>query len=183
MIRLLLMTLILLLLNGCATGYPSWKYRCYETQVKPGVDVPAMPDCRANNKTLGGIDIDNDGVRDDIQRYIAGLDFDHEFFKRGLTQYAQALRTTLLEYDRKEQAQLNSARINLAIDCALSADIYLISLFNIRDEVKDLHLNTFKRRFAHSHWRSYLETQLVPSVVPEDACDFDIMSTKGERWR
>lgn len=36
-----------------------------------GIKVPPMPDVKINNATIAGVDIDNDGVRDDVNRYIA----------------------------------------------------------------------------------------------------------------
>lgn len=185
--RMLVTALYLLLLSGCAIGYPSFQYRCYESNVEPGLEIPPMPDCKENNKTLRGKDVDSNGVRDDVQRYIASIEIKHDFLKRSLIQYARALQTTLLEYRQEERAQLNFSRTNLAINCLYSSDLgtpnSINEIIRIRQKLTELQLNTYKRRFAHSIWSSNIETQLVPSVKPQDACEFDIATMQGARWR
>lgn len=37
--------------------------------VDRSIEVP-KPDSKKNNATIGGVDSDNDGIRDDVQRYI-----------------------------------------------------------------------------------------------------------------
>lgn len=187
MFRMILLTITLQILNGCVIGYPSSQYRCYESNVEPGLEIPPMPDCKENNKTLRGKDADSNGVRDDVQRYIASIDIEHDFLKRSLIQYARALQTTLLEYRKEERAQLNFSRTNLAINCLYSSDLgkpnSINELFRIRKKLTELQLNTYKRRFAHHIWSSNVETQLVPSIKPQDACEFDIATMQGARWR
>lgn len=172
----------LLIVYGDLIGSPSkWQYRCYSIDVKPGIDVPPMPDCSENNKTIGGIDTDNDGVRDDIQRYIASIQLDNDFFKRGLQQYAKSQRMGLLESGDTSKAQRNFTKFMLAGDCALSASVD--NMFRYSGMVSNLNLNTISRRVNNRIWNSKLEVQLVPSVPPEDACDFDINHYEGKRWR
>ena len=36
-----------------------------------GINVPPVPDEKINNSTLAGVDSNNNGVRDDIERYLA----------------------------------------------------------------------------------------------------------------
>lgn len=187
MFRMILLTITLQILNGCTIGYPSSKYRCFESKVESGLNVPSMPNCSENNKNLEGTDTDSDGVRDDVQRYIASIEMKHDFLKRSLIQYARALQTTLLEYRKEERAQLNFSRTNLAINCLYSSDLgtpnSINEIIRIRKKLTELQLNTYKRRFAHRIWSSNVETQLVPSIKPQDACEFDIATMQGARWR
>ena len=167
--------------------FPSWKYRCFKVTVDAGIDVPPMPDCRENNKTLAGIDSDKDGVRDDIQRYIAAIDIDHPYYKRGLTQFARALQKTILEHDQEDMAQKNFDLQGLAIDCESSAILdtqnpYTPTPHGI--ELEDLQRNTIKRRLAYRKWHSYIEPQIVPSRMDRrKSCNFDINKFSGERKR
>lgn len=170
-------------LNGCAigVGYPSWKYRCYKVEIKPGEEVPAMPDCSENHKTLGGIDSDNDGVRDDIQRYIASIKNTSTFHKKALQQYARAERNAILQSEDPLNAQLNFSNTVFARQCVWAALVE--QRFSYTDLISDLNRNTFRRRFADYKSRATLEVQLIPSLNSKDACDFDINQYEGERWK
>ena len=42
----------------------------YYVKLEPGDGIPPDPGRREGNRTLLGVDSDNDGVRDDVQRYI-----------------------------------------------------------------------------------------------------------------
>jgi hypothetical protein len=48
---------------------PGWVPRGY--QVINGITVPPEPDATVNNSTLAGVDINKNGVRDDVERVIA----------------------------------------------------------------------------------------------------------------
>lgn len=182
MIKSLFLVLCFSQINGCAIGYPSWKYRCYEVEVQSGVDVPPMPECGKNNRTIAGIDTDDDGVRDDIQRYIASIDINHPFHIRALHQYAKAARTATVESRYQEKAQLNFTKFNLAAGCAWSATLDG-PFYQYTEVITALNKNTFKRRFANYKWLSALEVQLIPSLSSKDSCDFDANSYEGERWK
>lgn len=185
MIRLLKALLLLvvgvIVVYGGSIGYLSWEYRCYNVELGPELDAPPMPDCSENNKTLSGIDTGNNGVRDDIQRYIASIETDNDFFKRALQQYAKAQRTGIVESGDSSKAQLNFSKVNLALDCALSASIRHKYLYI--ESISEFNKNTFKRRFANNSWNSKLNTQLVPSLSSEDSCDFDVNKFEGNRWK
>ncbi len=65
------------------------------------IDVlPPMPDEAENNSTIAGIDSDGDGVRDDVERYIASLPHTVEQ-KRGLKVYSKKLQISLAIADDK----------------------------------------------------------------------------------
>ena len=181
---LLTLGVLLYLYNfyGEIIGSPSqWKYRCYSVDVPQGIDVPEMPHCGLNNKTVQGIDTDNDGVRDDIQRYIASIEVEHAFFKRGLLQYAKKTQRALVESGDTSKAQRNFMGISLALDCAGSATVD--KMYQYTEVIFNMSRNTIRRRISHRIWHRKLEVQIVPSVPPTDACDFNINEYEGERWQ
>ncbi len=78
--------------------------------------LPADPG-EAGKKTLEGIDSDNDGVRDDIQRYIAIEYPDSEKIRRVLTDKAKADQAFILNADDREKVLEANTEQGKAIDC------------------------------------------------------------------
>src|ERR1035437_4674182 len=81
MIRKVLVSCLSVFVFGCSSGNSS---TIPKTVVNPttssftvvGDDgknyvIPAEPDPTVNSSTVGGIDSDNDGIRDDVERWIA----------------------------------------------------------------------------------------------------------------
>jgi hypothetical protein len=59
------------------TPLPQWLDP--KVSVINGIKVPPMPDSKINNSTIAGVDSDNNGIRDDLDRYIAeNFANDHE---------------------------------------------------------------------------------------------------------
>lgn len=56
--------------KGNNTHIDEIKYRFYVPKVLNGYQLPPEPDEKLNNSTLLGIDYNNNGVRDDVERYI-----------------------------------------------------------------------------------------------------------------
>lgn len=50
---------------------PSWKPRVPGNEVINGITVPPEPAPSINNATLAGVDSNKNGVRDDVERYVA----------------------------------------------------------------------------------------------------------------
>ena len=143
--------------------------------------IPPDPGRKMANSTLLGVDSDNDGVRDDVQRYILALDVDHAFFKRALLQFAQALQTGLAESYNPNKARYTADLLGRAMDCASSAegpDWYFES-----KRLIEIAINTKDRRSAYRRWNRYIPFMMQPSYGAEEACDFDIVDFSGERRR
>jgi hypothetical protein len=71
----------------------------------------------AGTATLEGIDSDNDGVRDDIQRYIALSYPESERIRAALTQYARTMQASLLDAHSEEMTVRHSHNLQRAIEC------------------------------------------------------------------
>lgn len=94
------------LLNVMASNAPSSfgilpKWQDPKVMVINGVKVPPVPDPIENNKTLGGIDTDNNGVRDDIDRLIAEKFPDNPALRAGVAKYEGAVRTAIMQPSKK----------------------------------------------------------------------------------
>lgn len=68
--------------------------------------------------TLGGIDFDQDGIRDDVQRYIALTYSTSAKTRSALTQYAKAQQAFLLAGSNKQLATARAQDVDRAIACA-----------------------------------------------------------------
>ena len=66
--------------NSTAVVPPGWTGRAPKMEVINGITVPPEPAPSINNATLAGVDVNNNGVRDDVERVLArkfggGADF------------------------------------------------------------------------------------------------------------
>lgn len=165
-------------LSGCSgNGESSTISTEQQTQEQPAVvdDGGLPPDPgEVGMATLEGIDSDADGVRDDVQRYIATTHPDSEKTRAILTQYAKALQKALLDAGSKELSMQNAEKINLTSECGdfiLSIEVYRNILKKLRPEI----LNTDARSKAYLQYDDQLGGEVFRSIQYDQrasACDF-----------
>lgn len=61
-----------------------------------GIKVPPVPDPKINNATIAGVDSDNNGVRDDIDRLVAEKFGDNPLRYQGVIELERNLQSVLL---------------------------------------------------------------------------------------
>lgn len=111
----------------------------------------AIPNEKENNKTLEGIDQDDDGIRDDIQRWINGLSETYEV-KQALKQAARGLQLSIVNSDKGKEVALQSLDyFEAGLLCFWGYKGFLGSN-QIDDSMKKNYLNTLERT------KSYLQT-------------------------
>ncbi|PJE64720.1 MAG: hypothetical protein COU90_00395 [Candidatus Ryanbacteria bacterium CG10_big_fil_rev_8_21_14_0_10_43_42] len=129
----------------------------------------------AGKVTLEGIDSDGDGVRDDIQRYIALTYLDSEKTRAALTQLALSIQDALLDADSEEMSITHAIEKNKAIACLVYTN-GIDDAENIYDELLSPAMNTEKRGRAYIAYLGQISGQGF-SGVPKDerkfACNFD----------
>jgi uncharacterized repeat protein (TIGR01451 family) len=129
----------------------------------------------AGKQTLAGIDSDGDGVRDDIQRYIALTYPNSAKTRAALTQLSKALQQSLLDATDKQASVTNAIDQSKAITC-LS---YIHGNENARiifNEIRAQIINTHERLVALVTSDSKLGGQSFPAANPSDrkfTCVFD----------
>jgi hypothetical protein len=136
-----------------------------DCQGEPPVDPPEPPDPPGNDDlppdpgdagkaTLEGIDSDGDGIRDDIQRYIALTYPDSARTRAALLQMTVALQKALLESPDEESALNNTETIHRASEC----NWYINAAASIRmtDLLMSQYLNTEARSRAYLEYNSKL---------------------------
>lgn len=118
---------------------PGWKGRAPTYEVINGITVPPEPAPSINNATLTGVDINKNGVRDDVERKIALAASSQGAFQISML-YASRLQSILQSNipETSEEAQ----RIMLSPECAISGQ----SLLLINISYSRLIFNTNERQ-------------------------------------
>jgi hypothetical protein len=108
----------------------------------------------AGKATLEGIDSDGDGLRDDIQRYIALTYPDSQKTRAALRQYTIALNKVMLESPDEESALNNTELIHRASECLWY--IFSENSIKMKKILKSEYLNTMDRSQAYLEYNSKL---------------------------
>ena len=141
----------------------------------PPEDDALPPDPgEAGKLTLAGIDSDGDGIRDDIQRYIALTYPDSQKTRAGLRQMVFALQKILLESPDEESALNNTEALHRASEC----NWYIHSEHSIKmlDALMAEYLNTVERSRAYLDYNAKLGGHVFGSKDFNEygtSCTFD----------
>lgn len=135
-----------------------------------------MPNERENNKTIGGVDSDGDGIRDDIQSWIDERYSSLPNVKLALRQIAIGKQFELLSVDNKEQSIIASRKI-LNNSICLTVIVGIDAKGKIEDELYSKILNTKERHQANTKSNVNFSGQifeLPQREVRSSLCDFNI---------
>jgi hypothetical protein len=166
-------------LTGCFSGGGDSNGGGNETTIQPvgtGTTLPPDPG-EAGKSTLEGIDSDNDGVRDDIQRYIALTYLDSEKTRAALTQVTKAIQASLLDTDDKDASNAHTVDVFQAIECLYFLRTNDADAGNILDTLRTGILNTADRREAWLKADQHFGGESYSVASEEEApsrCDFDV---------
>ena len=119
----------------------------------PGDGLPPDPG-EAGKATLEGIDSDQDGIRDDIQRYIALTYPDSQKTRAALKQYTLAFQKATLESPDEERALRNTEYMHRASECLWH--IHSEDSIKMSDTLLAEFLNTMDRSRAYLAYNSKL---------------------------
>ena len=160
----------LILLSGCSNS----KVENPENLIN-GYIVPPMPDKTLNDSTLFGVDIDNNGIRDDIDRFIA-----ESYTEPAPRALAQLRSTTFLDiFQDPENAY--EKQLYLSTSAFVHCESYIefsygkeaISNFKYK-ELDNQIINTAKRAKAYWQYNASLSGHSFSgafSDTPEDCPD------------
>lgn len=139
----LLITCILalpILLSACGGGSGS---NTTKTETINGITVPPAPDPVVNNATLAGVDSNNNGVRDDVERKIAEVVTNPQDFQQAIKE-AQYYQLTL----EKPKSKNESLSLAGKIICAENENSTSISGGKLLNEI----LTNEERRKANREY-------------------------------
>ncbi len=162
--------LALLSVSGCRTAGPGNEI---SDEVAADMGLPPDPG-EAGKETVAGIDSDNDGVRDDIQRWIVLTYPDETNTQQALFQIAKAKQDSLLNSTDKKSAVKAYVSSGKANECLWSIKSYKAISLN-KSFFKIMH-NTYARTRA---WNSYMGLVSGSTVATNSAglkaCEFSIL--------
>ncbi len=152
-----------------------------ETTTDDIVDDSGLPPDpgKAGKATLAGIDSDDDGLRDDVQRYIVLTYQDSEKTRAALTQEAQMMQNALLDAGNKEKSIRHGEESGRSSACLSYVLGSLEAKRAARDKLNSIILNTDERNYAYFAYNEQLGGEVFFSVPYNErvsACEFDVVS-------
>ncbi|MDR1460482.1 MAG: hypothetical protein LBI78_02430 [Campylobacteraceae bacterium] len=202
-IKLSLVLILTLFLSSCKEGksnnddnnptveHPySYGYDCKGNVAVNGYALPPCPDPKINDETLLGIDVNNNGVRDDVERWlIARYKNDHKIVTEIGFQASKAHQFMLANPDKPEEARqaINGAQAcnwYFKYDADEFGDPILID-HSISTSIAfdTIQLNTEERIRAYLAYDRKLggEIYRLPRADEEKAlCTFDVDTLLGD---
>ena len=126
----------------------------------------------AGKATLEGIDSDGDGVRDDVQRWIAINFSNSEKTRAALTQDAKAMQQFLLDAANSAKSLNNALLMSGSISCLTY--VQQKNFYGIATEHKAKMLNTYERSKAWIQADGHLSGHMFADIADEkSSCDFN----------
>ena len=128
----------------------------------------------AGKQTLLGIDSDNDGIRDDIQRYISLTYPDDEKIRLAITQIAIEYQGLLSQADDKKSAFYHATRLSRHGECLdyFAGEVSGEIIAALKAEI----LNTRERSLAYIKFSDSLGGTMIigrPLKEWKNSCNFD----------
>jgi len=138
-------------------------------------EVP-MPDPKINNATISGIDSDDDGIRDDVQRWINEEFNSNPKLKAAMRQVAMARQLDLLSINEKEKSILTGKKFLDSRTC-LKFIIGINERMKLSRDLESKILNTKDRIYADTKANANFSGQVweAPNGHEEEKalCIFD----------
>jgi len=142
-----------------------------------GHTLPPEPDPKINNSTLLGIDSNNNGVRDDVERWI------YKTYKQPIEigifmQSARAYNMVIVDPSKAKETKKYSDNV---VSCSaywifvhkpIPFDEY--DFYDNKIELRKVQFNTVKRHMAYTRYEGELSGGIYPAL-PElkEKCEFD----------
>jgi len=140
-----------------------------------GKNLPPKPDQALNDSTIAGIDVNNNGIRDDVELAIFEKYPNSAKIRAAELQYAQALQLELTEVFNSETLVATIKKEDSAYFCiGNSIDNKELSLLkNKETEVESFVLNTnIRKNRKEEIFRKYMTTYSLPKTN----CDINLNS-------
>ncbi|MGB5965504.1 MAG: Ig-like domain-containing protein, partial [Sulfurimonadaceae bacterium] len=152
------------------------KYRFNVPEVINGHQLPPEPDQAVNDSTLLGIDANNNGVRDDVERWIYKT-YEHPIERGIFMQSARAYQKVIVDPSKAHET-------TKYIDDSYSCTIYMLntnpSLHTKYDyvypttELKKIQFNTMQRHIAYKRYNAQFNGEVLSAPpASKEACLFD----------
>jgi len=154
------------------------------TWVVNGHVLPPEPDPAVNNATLLGVDVNDNGVRDDVERWIYET-YDHPIERGIFMQSSRAYNKVIVDPDRAKETKKYA-------DNVVSCSAYWIFIhkpipFNKYDfydhkiELRKVQFNNMSRHIAYTRYEGKLSGGVYPALQElKEKCEFDEYGILGD---
>jgi hypothetical protein len=179
----LLAACFLFVLGGCESrssvnSTTSTSTVATSTTTVPTTATTTIPQYQ-DNGTVAGVDADNDGVRDDVQQYIASVRPNEARKREALMQYARTLQTAYTKVTTEAEAVNVESQIQKAVSCIVFMN-EVTGKNNPARAINNLMHNTPERLKAQLKYEKFLDGKVFtvssPGETATDVCDFDLNS-------
>ena len=167
--------------DGNATSQESDFKADQEVIVINGYTLPPEPDPKINNATLLGVDVNNNGVRDDVERYLLKKYKDHHKIVSEIALQSGRAFQIVLAHPEKETYKYISNALHCNMYFKDDADTYndpiLIDNYIVDYKLEELQLNTKERIRAYLEQSHNLSGSILhmPTILESKAqCDFNV---------
>lgn len=145
----------------------------------PAPDTSGLPpDPGVNGKlTLAGVDADADGVRDDIQRYIAMTYPNSAKTRAALTQDAKVIQASLLDANDKVKSVRHGEEVSKSSECLGYVLGSSEAAYKAGSLLREVALNTDERNRAYFTYDDQLGGEVfsgTPDSQRASTCTFDV---------
>ncbi len=141
-----------------------------------GHRLPPEPDPKVNNATLLGVDVNHNGVRDDVERWIYKT-YKHPIERGLILQVAYAFQKVILN---PQKAHETVKYINNSLSCyyyLFDTDNYIREKYKYRylgHDLKKIQFNTIKRHIAYERYNGEFNGEVFSSQeANQSKCLFD----------
>lgn len=176
---------LVLILNLCffLTSYAEEKkVKAHKEEIINGYVLPPEPDPELNNSTLLGIDSNDNGVRDDVERYV------YKTFSNPI-EIGIHMQTARAYQKQIEDPSLAHETVKFSDD-ALSCSFYLIyetqfindkyKYYDDEDKVEEIQFNTIERHIAYKKYNAQFNGKVLTSPESsKEKCEFDANGNLG----
>ncbi len=137
-------------------------------------EIPGLPPDpgEAGKATLAGIDSDNDGVRDDVQRYIAINHPNSAKERVALTQYVKVVQNILLDANDKQKSVKHGEEMSRASECMNYTAGSVRNAIAMIGDLQSVMVNTDERSRAYFTFIDQFGTEVYVATP-----DSEIVST------
>ncbi len=144
-----------------------------------GHTLPPKPDTTVNDSTLLGIDTNNNGVRDDVERWIYET-YDHPIERGIFMQSARAYQKVIVDPSRahemvKYSDDVLSCEFYWTYDSKDNNEDFILDEYRDYDsELKKIQFNTLKRHISYEKFNAEFNGEVFGAPkASKDKCEFD----------
>ena len=175
--------ILLLSLSGC-WNTDTEHVSTAEIEIIDGHTLPPDPG-EAGKETLLGIDSNNDGVRDDVERWIYKT-YNHPIERAIFMQNARAYQKVIMEPNRAHET---TKYLNDALSCEFywtynandqNETFGLDEYRSLEDEINGIQFNTAERVMAYEKYNEEFDGDVFSApTATKEKCDFDASELMG----